>query len=65
MWEYSGPQDASRLKRQDLSKEALDEAVHSVIKGPKNDKLASDCPVDPYGGGVGLPEVRSSTSPFC
>ena len=65
MWEYSGPQDASRMGRKDFAKqEALDEAVHSVIKGPKSDKLPSDCPVDPYGGGVGLPEVRSSTSPF-
>ena len=63
MWEYSGPQDASRMKRKDFaSKEALDEAVHSVIKGEKTEKVPSDCSVDPYGGGIGLPEVRFSTS---
>ena len=62
MWEYSGPQDASRMKRKDFAKEAPEEAVHSVIKGAKAEKLPSDCSVDPYGGGIGLPEVRSSTS---
>ena len=32
MWEYSGPQDASRMKRKDFSsKEALDEDRKSVV----------------------------------
>ena len=62
MWEYSGPQDASRLKRHDLSKEALDEAVHNVIKGAKSEQLPSDCPVEPFGETRRLPQVDLSTS---
>ena len=62
MWEYSGPQDASRLKRQDFSKEALEEAVHNVIKGAKTEQLPSDCPVEPFGETRRLPQVNSSTS---
>ena len=62
MWEYSGPEDASRMGRKDLAEKALDEAMHGVIKGAKNEELPSDCPVNPYGGGRELPEVCSSTS---
>ena len=62
MWEYSGSQDASRMKRKDFAtQEALDEAVHSVIKGAKTEKLPSDCSVNPYDEDRKLPEVRSST----
>ena len=63
MWEYSGPQDASRMGRKDFANpEALNEAVHGVIKGAKNEELPSDCLANPYGGGRELPEVRSSIS---
>ena len=62
MREYSAPQDASRLKRQDFSKEALEEAVHNVIKGAKTEQLPSDCPVEPFGENRKLPQVNFSTS---
>ena len=61
MWEYSGSQDASRMKRKDFAtQEALDKAVHSMIKEAKTKKLPSDCSVNPYGGDTKLHEVRSS-----
>ena len=50
------------MKRQDFSKEALEEAVHNVIKGAKTEQLPSDCPVEPYGENRKLPEVYFSTS---
>ena len=63
MWKYTGPQYASRMGRKDFaSKEVLDEAVHNIIKGAKTEELPSDCLVDPYGGGIRLPRVHSSTS---
>ena len=54
--------DASRMGRKDLAEKALNEAIHGVIKGAKNEELPSDCPVDPYGGDRRLPEVRYSIS---
>ena len=44
------------------AEKALNEAIHGVIKGAKNEELPSDCLVNPYGGGRELPEVQSSTS---
>ena len=62
MWQYSGPEDASRMGRADLEEKALNSAIHGVIKGAKNEELPSDCLVNPYGGGRELPEVQPSTS---
>ena len=63
MWQYSGPEDASRMGRADLDDEALSSAIHGVIMGAKNEELPKDCPLAPYGGGKALPEVQPST-PF-
>ena len=62
MWEYSGSQDASRMGRKALSEKALDEAIHGIIKGPKNEELPSDCLIKPYGEDRKLPEVCSLAS---
>ena len=62
MWQYSGSQDASRMGRTDLAEKALNEAIHGVIKGAKNEELPSDFPIKPYGEDRELPEVCSSTS---
>ena len=50
------------MGRKHLAEKALDEAIHGVIKGPKNEELQSDCPIKPYGEDRKLPEVCSSTS---
>ena len=51
------------MGRADLEEEALNSAIHGVIKGAKNEELPKDCPLIPYGGGRALPEVQPST-PF-
>ena len=58
MWKYCGVQDASPMGRKYfVNKEALDSAIHSVIKGARTKELPSDCQVDPYGEGIKLPKV--------
>ena len=42
-------------------KQDLEFSVHNVIKGSKTKDLPSECPVDPYGGGIRLPKVISLT----
>jgi hypothetical protein len=58
MWEYSGPLDASRVGRKDFeSKEDLEMAIRSIIKGKKSKKLPTPCSTAPFGGENELPEV--------
>ena len=57
MWQYSGPEDASRMGRTDLEEKTLEAVIHGVIKGAKTDELPKDCPLDPYGSSRALPAI--------
>ena len=58
MWEYSGSDDESRFDRKDFKdRPSLEMAVRGVIKGSKLKKFPTECPVNPFGGGIKLPEV--------
>ena len=60
MWEYEGALDATRMSKEELSKNELVSHVRSITSTKSSEPCNVDCPVDPYGAEKPLPEVSES-----